>query len=361
MPVFSNEEYADILMCYGLCQGNSRAARAEYVQRYPGRRVPDVSVFDGAYRRLRETGSVQRRNTDMGRPRVYDVNVEDEIQRCFQEDPTTSTRVVAQQLGVSQWKVWFTMHTAGNYPYHYTPVHVIEEGDPIRRMDFSRFMLNADAEDPDFLKRILWTDESKFDKDGISNYHNAHYWAPKTLRNPNKKRVKGSQRRFSVNVWMGIINNHLIGPVFLPQNLNGERYQTFLTTELHDLLDDLPLALIRDMWYQHDGCPAHYFRGVRDWLNENFPDRWIGRGGPLPWPARCPDLTPMDYYLWGHMKSIVYQDGHPVANVDILKQRIIDASEKMRRQLTTRAVKNELRTRLRNCIRNMGGHVEHEL
>ncbi|CAH2086240.1 unnamed protein product [Euphydryas editha] len=89
-------------------------------------------------------------------------------------------------------------------------------------------MLNADLEDPSFFRSILWTDESKLDQDGITNYHNAHYWALKAQRNPNKKRIKGSQRRFSLNVWMGIISNHLIRPYFLPENLNGETYEIFL-------------------------------------------------------------------------------------------------------------------------------------
>lgn len=197
--------------------------------------------------------------------------------------------------------MWFTVNTAGLYPYHYTPVQVIEEGDPVRRLDFCRFMLNADLEDPSFLRNILWTDESKFDKDGITNYHNAHYWASKVHGNPNKKRTKGSQRRFSVNVWMGIISKHLIGPYFLPDNLNGERYENFLREDLPDLLEDLPLNLIRDMRFQHDGCPAHYRRSVREWLDTYYPNNWIRRGGPIPWPARSPDLTPMDFYVWGHI------------------------------------------------------------
>lgn len=257
MATFTNEEYADILICYGYCNCVSLQARQEYIARFPGRRIPDISVFDGVYRRIRETGSVSRRRTDLGRPRVNDDDEEEdnEIVRRFQLDPTTSTNVVARELGISQWKVWFTVHTAGFYPYHYTPVHVIEEGDPVRRLDFCRFMLNADLEDPSFLRSILWTDESKFDQDGITNYHNAHYWAPKAGRNPNKKRVKGSQRRFSPNVWMGIISNHLIGPYFLPHNLNGETYENFLRQDLPDLLENIPLNLIRDMWFQHDGCP----------------------------------------------------------------------------------------------------------
>ncbi|PZC80768.1 hypothetical protein B5X24_HaOG213992 [Helicoverpa armigera] len=219
-----------------------------------------------------------------------------------------------------------TVNTAGLYPYHYTPEHVIEEGDPVRRLDFCRFMLNADLENPAFLKHILWTDESKFDKDGITNYHNAHYWAPKENRNPNKKRPKGSQRRFSLNVWMGKILNHLIGPHFLPDNLNGEDYENFLRNDLPELLEDLPLSLNdNNMWYQHDGCPAHYRRSVREWLDTNYPNKWIGRGGPIPWPARSPDLTPMDFYLWGHMKCLVYNEPHPISSVDVLRQKIIDA------------------------------------
>lgn len=363
MATFTNEEYADILICYGYCNCVSLQARQEYIARFPDRRIPDISVFDGVYRRIRETGFVSRRRTDLGRPRINDDDEEEdnEIVRRFRLDPTTSTNVVARELGISQWKVWFTVHTAGLYPYHYTPVHVIEEGDPVRRLDFCRFMLNADLEDPSFFRSILWTDESKFDQDGITNYHNAHHWAPKAGRNPNKKRVKGSQRRFSLNVWMGIISNYLIGPYFLPPNLNGETYENFLRQDLPDLLDDIPLNLIRDMWFQHDGCPAHFRRSVREWLDTNYPNKWIGRGGPIPWPARSPDLTPMDFYVWGHMKSLVYNEPNPITSVDVLRQKIIDAANEIRRGLTTGVVKSGLRHRMRVCVRNRGGHVEHVL
>lgn len=359
---FTNEEYADILFCYGFANGVSTHARAEYQLRFPQRRLPHESVFDGAYQRLRETGSVRRRRSDSGRPRIYRTEEEEEILRHFEVDPTTSTNVVARRLGITQWKVWHTVHTGGLYPYHYTPVQVIEEGDPARRIDFCRFMLNADTEDPTYFKRILWTDESKFDQDGISNLHNIHFWAPKADRNPNKKKLKGSQRRFSLNVWMGIIDDNLVGPYFLPNNLNGEAYETFLENEVFGLLIDVPLAARRHMIYQHDGCPAHFRINVRDWLNRHFPNRWIGRGGPIPWPARSPDLTPVDYYVWGHMKSLVYDiSPSPVPSIDELRRRIINAVEEIKTNLTSRVVKTELRKRMRLCIRNRGSHFENEL
>ncbi|GFV86099.1 uncharacterized protein TNCV_670961 [Trichonephila clavipes] len=34
--------------------------------------------------------------------------------------------------------------------------------------------------------------------------------------------------------------------------------------------------------------------------------QWNGRGGPVNWLARSPDLSCLDFFLWGHMKNIVY-------------------------------------------------------
>lgn len=124
------------------------------------------------------------------------------------------------------------------HPYHYTPVHALEEGDPARRIDFCRFLLDNDVENPDYLSKILWTDESKFDRDGITNYHNSYFWNQKGS-NPRKKKETAHQYRFSLNVWMGIIDDNLIGPYFFPQNLNGETYEHFLRNDLTSLLGDV--------------------------------------------------------------------------------------------------------------------------
>lgn len=358
MANYSNEEYADIVYCYGLCDGNSLQARREYQLRFPNRRLPSHRVFAAAYQRVRETGSIQERRHDAGRPRIYDTEEEEVIIEHFSRDPTTSTRTVARLLGITQWKVWFTVHTARLYPYHYTPVQALEEGDPARRLDFCSFMLHADLEDNNFLTKILWTDESKFDRDGITNFHNIHYWAPRH-ENPHVVREGAHQRRFSVNVWMGIIHTYLIGPIFLPNNLNGEIYEDFLRNHLCNYLEDVPLGTRRQMVFQHDGCPAHFRLGVRQWLDTTFPQRWIGRGGPTPWPARCPDLTPCDYYLWGHMKSLVYTT--PINNEEQLKSRIIAAADKIKEQLTGRVTRSDLRKRLRACIRNRGRQFEQDL
>jgi len=59
---------------------------------------------------------------------------------------------------------------------------------------------------------------------------------------------------------------------------------------------------------------------VRHWLDRQFPDHWIARRGPVEWPPRSPDLNPLDFYLWGHLKAVVYQV--KIQNVDHLGERI---------------------------------------
>jgi len=60
----------------------------------------------------------------------------------------------------------------------------------------------------------------------------------------------------------------------------------------------------------------HFSLITRQYLNDHFPGKWIGRNGPVEWPPRSPDLNPIDFYLWGHVKSEVFST--PVTNVDEL-------------------------------------------
>ncbi|KZC05864.1 hypothetical protein WN55_06861 [Dufourea novaeangliae] len=77
------------------------------------------------------------------------------------------------------------------------------------------------------------------------------------------------------------------------------------------------------MWLQHDGCPAHYARRVSYARNELYPNKWIGRGGLVSWPPHSPNLTPLDFFLWGALKDAAYQEV-PITPEN-MKQRIIAA------------------------------------
>ena len=74
--------------------------------------------------------------------------------------------------------------------------------------------------------------------------------------------------------------------------------------------------------------PAHRFNPVRDILNDMFGHRVIGMGHNIDWPARSPDLTPCDFFLWGHLKSKVFTT--PPESLQIRRQRVCDELDHFR-------------------------------
>jgi hypothetical protein len=171
-----------------------------------------------------------------------------------------------------------------------------------RHLDANVFRRHQHPAD-ELVHTILWTDEACFTREGVFSIHSSHLWA---RDNPHAICERGYQARFSVRVWAGIVGDIVVGPCLLSERLTAQRYREFLETVLPGLLEDVPLAVRQRLWFQHDGARAHYGEDVRQWLNATYPGRWIGRGGPIAWPPRSSDLTPMDFFfffLWGHLQE----------------------------------------------------------
>ena len=43
-------------------------------------------------------------------------------------------------------------------------------------------------------------------------------------------------------------------------------------------------------------------------LRRQFGEQLISRFGPVSWPPRSCDITPLDFFLWVYVKSKVYAD-----------------------------------------------------
>ena len=56
-------------------------------------------------------------------------------------------------------------------------------------------------------------------------------------------------------------------------------------------------------YFQQDSATPHTVGLVQDWLTSKFHQKFITK---FRWPPRSPDLNPCDYYLWGYLKSKVY-------------------------------------------------------
>jgi hypothetical protein len=75
-------------------------------------------------------------------------------------------------------------------------------------------------------------------------------------------------------------------------------------------------------YFQQDGSTVHTTWETLGYLR-HFEDRLISRD---LWPARSPDLMPLDYYLFPYLKNTVFEE--PVHTIDDLKIRIKEKCER---------------------------------
>ncbi|PNF28847.1 hypothetical protein B7P43_G04418 [Cryptotermes secundus] len=157
---------------------------------------------------------------------------------------------------------------------------------------------------------ILFCDEACFHISGTVNRHNVRIWGSE---NPLECREKS-------NVWCALMHDQVIGPFFFAEKTAiSVIYLDMLQNFVYPQIETLQSEII----FQEDGAPPHWSTIIREALDKHFPGRWIGRGSPISWPPRSPDITPLDFFLWGYVKDIVYKT--QVRDSDQLKTRVRDA------------------------------------
>ncbi|KFM67718.1 hypothetical protein X975_00548, partial [Stegodyphus mimosarum] len=100
------------------------------------------------------------------------------------------------------------------------------------------------------------------------------------------------------------MHDRVIGPFFFTE-------KTVSSVIYLDMLENFVFPQLEELqphvFLQQDGAPPHWGTIIRSSLNDHFTGRWIGQGGPIPWPPRSPDITPLDFFLWGFAKDNVYR------------------------------------------------------
>ncbi|GFW13121.1 uncharacterized protein TNCV_3330531 [Trichonephila clavipes] len=126
-------------------------------------------------------------------------------------------------------------------------------------------------------------------------------------------RVKSGSSGYNIKltVWCALWAGGIIGPYFFKNDeghnvtVNGDRHKAMIT---NFFISELNNHDVQELWFQQDGATCHTARATIDLLKDTFGDRLISRFGPVNWPPRSCDLTPLDYFLWGCVKSLVYAD-----------------------------------------------------
>ncbi|GFX40073.1 DUF4817 domain-containing protein [Trichonephila clavipes] len=156
-------------------------------------------------------------------------------------------------------------------------------------------------------------DEVHFWLNGYVNKQNCRIWSE---ANP-QVYVETPLYPEKLTVWCALWAGGIIGPYF------------FKNDEGHN---------ITELWFQQDGATCHTARATIDLLKDTFGDRLISRFGPVNWPPRSSDLTPLDYFLWGYVKSLVYADKSQT--LDHLEDNIRRVIADIRLQMLEKVIEN---------------------
>ncbi|GFV82945.1 uncharacterized protein TNCV_1179601 [Trichonephila clavipes] len=183
----------------------------------------------------------------------------------------------------------------------------IHQNDHQARRRFVEWAHNEIAVVPDFHKRILFSDEVHFWLNGYVNKQHCRIWSE---ANP-QVYVETPLHPEKLTVWCALWAGGIISPYFFKNDeghnvtVNGDQYRAMIT---NFFIPELNNHDVQELWFQQYGATCHTARATIDLLKDTFGDRLISRFGPVNWPPRSWDLTPLDYFLWCYVKSLVYAD-----------------------------------------------------
>ncbi|GFW82609.1 DUF4817 domain-containing protein [Trichonephila clavipes] len=168
----------------------------------------------------------------------------------------------------------------------------IHQNDHQARRRFVEWAQNEIAVVPDFHKRILFSDEAHFWLNGYVNKQKCRIWSEANPQVYVETPLHPEKLTIWCALWAGgiLLQNDEVHNV----TVNGDRYRAMIT---NFFIPELNNHDVQELWFQQDGTTCHTARATIDLLKDTYGDHLISRFGPVNWPPRSCDLTPLDYFL----------------------------------------------------------------
>lgn len=158
---YCNRDYVDMLKVLGACKGIcGKVSKSKTIRRVE--------------QRLLETGNLNPRKNQAGRQPTLSVDQEEQILEFVEAEPSTSLPIVSSQTHFLKYTIHRLLRRNGLHPFRPQKVQVLHDGDRELRVNFCRWLLHSVNNDPHFIEKIMWSDESTFTETGIINTHNLH-------------------------------------------------------------------------------------------------------------------------------------------------------------------------------------------
>jgi hypothetical protein len=187
------------------------------------------------------------------------------------------------------------------------------------------------------------SNEAHFHLSRFVNKQIFRYWSATNPIELHERPLHGSK----VTVWCVISSFGIIGPYFFEDErerdvtVTGPHYIHMLENFLGPVLSRHPVT--EETFYQQVGATSHTARDSMAAVRNLLPEHVISRYGDITWPARSPDLSACDFFLWGYLKSQVFKAPAP-NTVQKLKQRVQQEVKQIPLQMLQRVMGNSQET-----------------
>ena len=200
--------------------------------------------------------------------------------------------------------VWHVLHEQQLHPYHPQKVHAMQPQDFVSWAHFCRWFLEYCVEEPKFLWKIQFTDEAQFHQGSCYQFtpqSSVSWLKPACCTSPWVSGTIQSEHLGSVPGWMC--------DWAIPSSTKSHRWRILVIP-----CRCTAWALGRCA----TACASKHMVSAR-WCTISFFTCGPTSSGPTIWAtvdrswwpdcleAHSPNLTPLDYYLWGHMKSLIFE------------------------------------------------------
>ena len=312
---------------------------------------PSESTIHRIVERFQRTGSVaDDRVQNYSRSGRSQEHI-DFVHKSVAEEPEMSISRRSQHVGLSESTTWRILHKDLSLKAY--KIQITQELKPMDHAKRRAFVKWVQKQPRDFSQKIIFSDEAHFEIGGHVNKQNCRIWCEENPRIIHEKPLYPKR----VTVWCALWYGGVIGPYFFEDaagqavTVNGDRYREMITGFLWPELKNIDLE---DMWFQQDGATSHFAKKTIELLKEKFNDRIISRNSGVNWPPRSCDLTPLDYFLWGYLKSQVYRNNPQ--SIHDLKDGIIRMIGEIKPELCQHVI-GDFNKRIDICGHAKGGHL----
>jgi hypothetical protein len=218
-------------------------------------------------------------------------------------------------------------------------------GERHRRLRYQFALDHKDWTDDDW-KKVIWSDESKFEVFGTRGRE--YCWRrPGEMLMPHHVKPIVKHGGGSVMIW-GCMTSQGVGFMCRIDNiLDGELYREILNGEFLDTLEWYGLDW-GQIIFQHDNDPKHTAKLTRSW----FPANGVSL---LNWPPCSPDLNPMEN-VWAEIGRFVRNQQSLPKNRAELWAALQEAWNSIGPALCTKLI-GTMRERIRDVLKAKGGYT----